>query len=111
MTRTSANRARTRRRIARHCVRVTGGSAAALATAKATFPGGTDVAHVSGPKVRGAELGFIALTDAAAQVAATHESVLLSDRIFMMTNGPAARAGVSLRAASAPTAARDRIGG
>jgi hypothetical protein len=74
MTRTSANRARTHHPIARHFLRATGGSAAALATGKATFPGG--VAHVSGPEVRGAELGFIALTDAAALFVAAQKSVL-----------------------------------
>ena len=90
MTRTSANRARTRR-IARHRVRAAGGSAAAPVAAKATFPGGAHVAHAWGPEVRSAELGFIELTDAAALFVATQKSLLLSDRIFMMTNGPAAR--------------------
>jgi hypothetical protein len=76
MTRTSANRDRTPRRIARRCARAAGGSAAAPAAAEATFPGGAHVAHASGPEVRGAVLGFIALTDAAALFVAAQKSVL-----------------------------------
>jgi hypothetical protein len=88
MTRTSANRARARRRIARHYVRAKG---AAPAAANASFPCGAHVAHASSPEVRGAELGIIALTDAAALFVTKQKWVLLPDRIFVMTNGPAAR--------------------
>ena len=101
MTRTSANRARARRRITRRCLKATGGNAAALAAAKATFPGGAHVAHASGPEARGAGLGFIARTDAAALFVATQKSVLPGDRTFMMTKGPAARI-AKLRGAGLP---------
>ena len=89
MTRTSANRARTRRRITRRSLKATAGSAAALAAAKAIFPGGAYVAHASGHEVRDAKLGFIALSDGATLPVAMEQAVPLSPRIFMMTNGPA----------------------
>ena len=89
MTRTSANRARARRRITRRSLKATVGSAAALAVAKAILPGGAHVAHASGHEVRDAKLGFIALSDGATLPVAKEQAVLLSARIFMMTNGPA----------------------
>jgi hypothetical protein len=89
MTRTSANRARARRRITRRSLKATAGSAAALAAAKAIFPGGAHVAHASGHEVRGAKLGSIALSDGAALPVAMEQAVPQSARIFTMTNGPA----------------------
>src|SRR3954469_20093980 len=43
----------------------TASTAAVLAAAKASFLGGANVAEAAGPEVKGARLGFIALTDAA----------------------------------------------
>ena len=51
----------------RQILKATGGTAALLAAAKLNFPAGA-FAQGAGPEVKGAKLGFIALTDAGAAV-------------------------------------------
>ncbi len=59
-------RPRAGRRISRrNFLKAAGGTAATLAASQAFFCSGAHIAHASGPEVRGAKLGFIALTDAA----------------------------------------------
>jgi nitrate/nitrite transport system substrate-binding protein len=49
----------------RHLLKLSGGTAATLAAAKASVLGGAHSVQAAGPEVKGAKLGFIALTDAA----------------------------------------------
>ena len=54
----------------RQLLKATGGAAALLAAAKLNFPGGA-FAQDAGPEVKGARLGFIALTDCSSVVMAS----------------------------------------
>jgi nitrate/nitrite transport system substrate-binding protein len=66
MTSMSWKKTRGRWRITRrHFLKLGGGTAATLAAAKASVLGGAHTARAAGPEVKGAKLGFIALTDAA----------------------------------------------
>jgi nitrate/nitrite transport system substrate-binding protein len=66
MTSTSWKGTRARRRVSRRSFLQSGGGAAAtVAAAKVSFLGGVHTAEAAGPEVKGAKLGFIALTDAA----------------------------------------------
>src|SRR3977135_677422 len=55
----------TPRRISRRTLLTTTGATAVLAAAKSVFPLGAHIAQAAGPEVTKANLGFIALTDAA----------------------------------------------
>jgi nitrate/nitrite transport system substrate-binding protein len=57
--------AMTRKTISRRALLKTSGTAALLAAANSSFPFGAHIAQASGPEVTKANLGFIALTDAA----------------------------------------------
>jgi nitrate/nitrite transport system substrate-binding protein len=66
MTSTSWKGTRARRRVTRRSfLKSSGGAAATIAAAKVSFLGGVHIAEAAGPEVKGAKLGFIALTDAA----------------------------------------------
>jgi nitrate/nitrite transport system substrate-binding protein len=66
MTSTSWKGTRARGRVTRRSFLKSGGGAAAtIAAAKMSFLGGVHIAKAAGPEVKGAKLGFIALTDAA----------------------------------------------
>ena len=49
----------------RALLKATAGTAALLGALQAKFPGGAHIAQAAGPEVKKANLGFIALTDAA----------------------------------------------
>jgi nitrate/nitrite transport system substrate-binding protein len=65
MTSSSMKGTRARRTLTRRTLLKNTGTAALVAAAKATVLGGVHVAQAAGAEVKGAKLGFIALTDAA----------------------------------------------
>jgi nitrate/nitrite transport system substrate-binding protein len=72
---TSTSGKRTRGITRRHLLELGGGTAATLVAAKACVLGGAQSAHAAGPEVKGAKLGFIALTDAAPLFVAKEKGV------------------------------------
>ena len=66
MTTTGIKGTKSRRGLSRRALlKATAGTAALLGALQAKFPGGAHIAQAAGPEVKKANLGFIALTDAA----------------------------------------------
>jgi len=65
MTTTGIKGTKSRGLSRRALLKATAGTAALLGALQAKFPGGAHIAQAAGPEVKKANLGFIALTDAA----------------------------------------------